>query len=48
MLIFKHSKFQKLLIIVAQSRVKERIYQEVIKMTLLLAVENAHDAAQFF
>lgn len=30
------------------SRVKGKIYKEVIKMTSLLAVEKAHDAAQFF
>lgn len=48
MLTLKYSKFKNPLITVAGSRVKGKICKEVIKMTLLLAVENAHDAAQFF
>lgn len=45
-IIFKCSKLKILLITIPGSRVKGRM--EVIKMTLLLAVEKAQDAAQFF
>ena len=47
-IIFKCSKLKILLITIPVSRVKGRICKEVIKMTLLLAVEKAQDAAQFF
>lgn len=47
-IVFKCSKLKPLLITIPGSRVKGRICKEVIKMTLLLAVEKAQDAAQFF
>lgn len=47
-IVFKCSKLKPLLITIPGSRVKGIICKEVIKMTLLLAVEKAQDAAQFF
>ena len=47
-IVFKCSKLKTLLITIPGCRVKGRICKEVIKMTLLLAVEKAQDAAQFF
>ena len=47
-IVFKCSKLKPLLITIPGCRVKGRICKEVIKMTLLLAVEKAQDAAQFF
>lgn len=47
-IIFKCFKLKTLLITISGSRVKRRVCKEVIKMILLLAVEKAQDAAQFF